>query len=151
MTVLDLVLERAMTVTELAERLNRPRGTVAYHVDILVAAGLLQVVRTRRVRAVDERYYGRTARTITFHQQTPGEMAFFSDVLAEADFERLEAKQPGRLRHAAPRPHPGRAAPRSSPPGSTPCRTSSSPCRATAISSSDCSSRLYPTTRLNAP
>jgi hypothetical protein len=103
MTVLDLVLERAMTVTELAARVNRPRGTVAYHVDILVAAGLLQVVRTRRVRAVDERYYGRTARTITFHRQTPGEMAFFSDVLAEADFERLEAKQQGAyatLRHA---------------------------------------------------
>jgi DNA-binding transcriptional ArsR family regulator len=95
MTVLDLVLERAMTVTELATRVNRPRGTVAYHVDILVAASLLQVVRTRRVRAVDERYYGRTARTITFHRQTPGEMAFFSDVLAEADFERLEAKQQG--------------------------------------------------------
>ncbi len=95
MTVLDLVLERAMTVTELAERLKRPRGTVAYHVDILLAAGLLQVVRTRRVRAVDERYYGRTARTITFHQHTPGELAFFDDVLAEVDFERLEAKQPG--------------------------------------------------------
>jgi DNA-binding transcriptional ArsR family regulator len=95
MTVLDLVLERAMTVTELAERLKRPRGTVAYHVDILVAAGLLQIVRTRRVRAVDERYYGRTARTITFHQHPPGELAFFGEVLAEADFERLEAKQPG--------------------------------------------------------
>jgi len=103
LTVLDLVLERAMTVTELAERLKRPRGTVAYHVDILVAAGLLQVVRTRRVRAVDERFYGRAARTITFHQQTPGELAFFNDALAEVDFERLEAKEPGAyatLRHA---------------------------------------------------
>jgi DNA-binding transcriptional ArsR family regulator len=103
MTVLDLVLERAMTVTELAEHLKRPRGTVAYHVDILVAAGLLQVVRTRRVRAVDERFYGRTARTIKFHQHRPGELAFFGDALAEADFERLEAKQPGAyatLRHA---------------------------------------------------
>jgi DNA-binding transcriptional ArsR family regulator len=103
MTVLDLVLERAMTVTELAERLKRPRGSVAYHVDILVDAGLLQVVRTRRVRAVDERFYGRTARTIKFHQQTPGELAFFNDVLAEVDFERLEAKEPGAyatLRHA---------------------------------------------------
>jgi DNA-binding transcriptional ArsR family regulator len=103
LTVLDLVLERAMTVTELAGRLKRPRGTVAYHVDILVGAGLLQVVRTRRVRAVDERFYGRTARTIKFHQHTPGELAFFNDVLAEVDFERLEAKEPGAystLRHA---------------------------------------------------
>jgi DNA-binding transcriptional ArsR family regulator len=103
MTVLDLVLERAMTVTELATRLHRPRGTVAYHVDILVAAGLLQVVRTRRVRAVDERYYGRTARTIKFNRHTPGELAFVSDVLAEVDFARLAAKEPGAyatLRHA---------------------------------------------------
>ncbi len=29
---------------------------------MLVEAGLLRVVRTRRVRAVEERYYGRTAR-----------------------------------------------------------------------------------------
>jgi DNA-binding transcriptional ArsR family regulator len=103
LTVLDLVLERAMTVTELAERLKRPRGTVAYHVDILVTAGLLQVVRTRRVRAVDERFYGRTARTIKFHRHTPGELAFFNDVLAEVDFARLEAEEPGAystLRHA---------------------------------------------------
>jgi DNA-binding transcriptional ArsR family regulator len=103
MTVLDLVLERAMTVTELADHLKRPRGTVAYHVDILVAAGLLQVVRVRRVRAVDERYYGRTARTIKIHQHHPGELPFVSEALAEADFERLETKQPGAyatLRHA---------------------------------------------------
>jgi DNA-binding transcriptional ArsR family regulator len=103
MTVLDLVLERAMTVTELAARVSRPRGTVAYHVDILVNAGLLKVVRTRRVRAVEERFYGRTAQTIDFHHNTPGELAFFSDALAQADFERLEAKQPGAyatLRHA---------------------------------------------------
>jgi hypothetical protein len=31
-------------------------------VNVLVAAGMLRVVRTRRVRAIEERYYGRTAR-----------------------------------------------------------------------------------------
>ena len=36
MLLLDLVLERAMTVTELAERVGRPKGTVAHH----VAAGV---------------------------------------------------------------------------------------------------------------
>jgi hypothetical protein len=35
---------------------------VAHHVNVLVDAGMLHVVRTRRVRAIDERYYGRTAR-----------------------------------------------------------------------------------------
>lgn len=62
--LLDLLHERAATVTELAEAVSRPRSTVAYHVNLLAGAGLLRVVRTRRVRAIEERYYGRAARTI---------------------------------------------------------------------------------------
>lgn len=63
-TILDLLLERAATVTELAQAVGRPKSTVAYHVGLLQDVGLLQVVRTRRVRAIDERYYGRVARTV---------------------------------------------------------------------------------------
>ncbi len=62
--ILDLVLERAATVAELAAAIDRPKSTVAHHVNVLVDAGILRVVRTRRVRAIDERYYGRTGRTI---------------------------------------------------------------------------------------
>ena len=87
-TIVDLVLERAMSVTELAERLDRPRGSVAYHVDVLVDAGLLQVIRTRRVRAIDERFYGRPALTFALPDR-PGEIPFIRDVLAEMDVERL--------------------------------------------------------------
>lgn len=61
-TILGLLHERAATVTELAAALDRPKSTVAHHVKVLVEAGLLQVVRTRRVRAIEERFYGRTAR-----------------------------------------------------------------------------------------
>jgi DNA-binding transcriptional ArsR family regulator len=61
-TILDLLLERAATVAELAAAVGRPKSTVAHHVNVLLDAGLLRVVRTRRVRAIDERYYGRTAR-----------------------------------------------------------------------------------------
>jgi DNA-binding transcriptional ArsR family regulator len=61
--LLELMLERAATVTELAEAVDRPKSTVAYHVHLLVDAGLVKVVRTRRVRAIEERYYGRVART----------------------------------------------------------------------------------------
>jgi DNA-binding transcriptional ArsR family regulator len=64
MTLLDLVLERAATVAELASAVDRPNSTVAHHVGVLVQAGMLRVVRTRKVRAIDERYYGRTGRTI---------------------------------------------------------------------------------------
>jgi DNA-binding transcriptional ArsR family regulator len=61
-TILDLLLERAATVSELATAVGRPKSTVAHHVNVLVDAGMLRVVRTRRVRAIDERSYGRTAR-----------------------------------------------------------------------------------------
>lgn len=61
-TILGLLHERAATVTEIAAAVGRPKSTIAHHVGVLQAAGLVQVVRTRRVRAIDERYYGRTAR-----------------------------------------------------------------------------------------
>src|SRR3954454_21586505 len=61
-TILQLLHERAATVTELAAAVERPKSTVAHHVKVLREAGLVRVVRTRRVRAIEERLYGRTAR-----------------------------------------------------------------------------------------
>ena len=61
-TILQLLHERAATVTELAAAVERPKSTVAHHVDVLTRNGLLRVVRTRKVRAIEERFYGRTAR-----------------------------------------------------------------------------------------
>lgn len=61
-TILSLLHERAATVSELAVAVERPKSTVAHHVRVLTEAGLLQIVRTRRVRAIEERFYGRTAR-----------------------------------------------------------------------------------------
>jgi DNA-binding transcriptional ArsR family regulator len=60
--ILGLLHERAATVSELAVAVKRPKSTVAHHVKVLAEAGLVQVVRTRRVRAIEERFYGRTAR-----------------------------------------------------------------------------------------
>lgn len=61
-TILGLLHERAATVTELAAAVGRPKSTVAHHVHVLARAGLVNVVRTRKVRAIEERFYGRTAR-----------------------------------------------------------------------------------------
>jgi len=61
-TILGLLHERAASVTELSSAVDRPKSTVAHHVKVLLDAGLLRVVRTRRVRAVEEAFYGRTAR-----------------------------------------------------------------------------------------
>ena len=86
MLILDLVLERAMTVTELSARVRKPRGTVAHHVDVLANAGLLKVTATRKVRAIEERFYGRTAHTIVFPDETmDGDLPFVADARAHAD------------------------------------------------------------------
>ena len=61
-TILGLLHERAATISELAAALERPKSTVAHHVKVLADNGLVHVVRTRRVRAIEERFYGRTAR-----------------------------------------------------------------------------------------
>lgn len=95
--ICDLVLERAMSVTELAERVARPRGSVAYHVDVLVDAGLLQVTHTRQVRAIEERFYGRTARTYLL-PDTPGDMPLLREMMAEYDHDAVDhliADRPG--------------------------------------------------------
>jgi len=64
--IVVLLRERARSTTELAERLGLPKGTVAHHLKVLERAGLIRVVRTRQVRAVTERYYGRAARLFLY-------------------------------------------------------------------------------------
>jgi DNA-binding transcriptional ArsR family regulator len=51
-----------MSTTELAEAVGLAKGTVAHHLKVLEAAGLVKVVRTRQVRALTESFYGRVAR-----------------------------------------------------------------------------------------
>ena len=64
--IVVLLREHAASTTELAEKLGLAKGTVGHHVKVLEKAGLIRVVRTRKVRAVTERYYGRTARLFLF-------------------------------------------------------------------------------------
>lgn len=64
--IIALLRDRAASTTELATKLGLPKGTVGHHVKVLEKAGLVHVVRTRQVRAVTERYYGRTARLFLF-------------------------------------------------------------------------------------
>ena len=100
--IADLVLERAMTVTELAARVGRAKGTVAHHVDVLCDAGLLQVVRTRKVRAMEERFYGRTARTFILPSHDGDDLPFANDARNEWDRARHDIDDIGgfTLRHA---------------------------------------------------
>jgi DNA-binding transcriptional ArsR family regulator len=100
--ILDLVMDRAATVTELALALDRPKSSMAYHVDVLVDVGMLQVVRTRRVRAIEEKFYGRTGRTIVYDERALPEGAVAPNFLAAAIAEARPAAKETRstLRHA---------------------------------------------------
>jgi DNA-binding transcriptional ArsR family regulator len=64
--IVVLLREHAHSTTELAELLGLPKGTVGHHVKVLEKAGLIRVVRTRQVRALTEKVYGRTARLFLF-------------------------------------------------------------------------------------
>jgi DNA-binding transcriptional ArsR family regulator len=64
--IVVLLREHAHSITELAKLVGLPKGTVGHHVKVLEKAGLVRVVRTRKVRALTERYYGRTARLFIF-------------------------------------------------------------------------------------
>jgi DNA-binding transcriptional ArsR family regulator len=97
-TILDLLLERAATVRELAAAVGRPKSTVAYHVGLLADAGMLKVVRTRRVRAIDERYYGRTARVFHVGAVRPEQATILANYLDVAAAEFAAAHQDDNLR-----------------------------------------------------
>jgi hypothetical protein len=76
---------------------DRASAASASHVD----AGLLRVVRTRRVRAVEERYYGRTARLFRVGAVNPMTMhppAHFPNDLSLAAAEAAPAHEADDLR-----------------------------------------------------
>jgi len=69
-----LLRDRALSTTELAANVGLPKSTVGHHLKVLEKAGLVQVVRTRQVRALTEKLYGRTARLFLFKSSdTDGE------------------------------------------------------------------------------
>lgn len=101
MAILDLLNERAASVTELAEALGRPKGTVGYHVKVLEDAGFIRIVRTRQVRAMTEKFYGRAAHTVVLHgvPETGDRMFMVQEALAEAVIEEGSALPGTTLRH----------------------------------------------------
>jgi predicted ArsR family transcriptional regulator len=64
--VVSLLRSRARSTQELARELGIPKGTIGHHLKVLERAGLVRVVRTRQVRAVTEKFYGRTAHLFVF-------------------------------------------------------------------------------------
>ncbi|HET7480927.1 MAG TPA: winged helix-turn-helix domain-containing protein [Rubrobacteraceae bacterium] len=71
--IISLLTERAATTSQLAEALGQPKGSVGHHLKVLEKADLIRVVRTRQVRALTEKYYGRTARLFLFSDMDESE------------------------------------------------------------------------------
>lgn len=97
-TLLQLLLERAASVQELATAVQRPKGTVAYHVRMLTDAGMLKVVRTRTIRGQQERFYGRTARLFGVGRITPEQTELIPNPMAEWAAETAPAHADDTLR-----------------------------------------------------
>lgn len=91
--IVSLLLERAATTSELAEALGKPKGTVGHHLHVLMDAGLVKVVRTKRVRALEAKYYGRTARVFLFHKI--GEATSLSQQVLTTAAEEIAAAEAG--------------------------------------------------------
>ncbi len=71
--LIQLLRDRARSTQEIAEELSIPKGTVGHHLKVLEAAGLIRVVRTRKVRAMTEKFYGRTARLFLYQTEDPAD------------------------------------------------------------------------------
>jgi len=105
--VLRVLRDGPATVTQIAERLGIAKGSSHYHVRVLAKAGLIDVVETRKVRGVEERYYGMVAPAIVLPDPGAGAPEFLmrhalADLeAAPASDERMVRLSHGRLSPAA--------------------------------------------------
>ena len=86
--LIQLLRDRARSTQEISGELGLPKGTVGHHLKVLEAAGLIRVVRTRKVRAVTEKFYGRTARLFLYQAEDPADgRAISASTLRQAGAE----------------------------------------------------------------
>lgn len=64
-SILSLLCREALSTAELRERMPRSPSNLYYHVDRLQQAGLIRIVRRRRVRGAVEKYYRAIAESFT--------------------------------------------------------------------------------------
>jgi DNA-binding transcriptional ArsR family regulator len=72
-----------------------PKGTVGHHLKVLERAGLIHVVRTRQVRAVTEKFYGRTARLFLYHAEDPADARAIGTAMLRQAANELERAPAG--------------------------------------------------------
>ena len=67
--------QQAATISQLAKALSQRKGNIAYHLGVLEAAHLVNIVETRQVRGGTEHYYLRVARRFVFCGPEAGPVA----------------------------------------------------------------------------
>jgi DNA-binding transcriptional ArsR family regulator len=100
--IITLLAERPATTTQLAAALDKPKGTVGYHLKALEEVELVAVVRTRQVRAITEKYYGRVARTYVFPsiEDGPEDHNFLAEAMSEIRPPQGDEESLVSIRHA---------------------------------------------------
>jgi DNA-binding transcriptional ArsR family regulator len=101
-TIVALLRERARSTQQLAHELGMPKGTVGHHLKVLEKAGLIRVVRTRQVRAVTEKFYGRTARLFLFDTEDPADARALGGAMMRRAAVELE-RSPDTVRFGHPK------------------------------------------------
>ena len=93
--IISLLRERAYSTHQLATELGIPKGTAGHHVKALEHAGLIHVVRTRQVRAVTEKFYGRTAKLFLYQAEDPADSRAIGATTLRRAANELERSQEG--------------------------------------------------------
>ena len=93
--ILAVLRDEPATITQVAERLAIAKGSSSYHIRVLERAGLARVVRTRKVRGVEERYYAIAARSIELPEPVAGQR----DVLMQHAIDDLATAEEGSPRY----------------------------------------------------
>ncbi|MEU6981174.1 helix-turn-helix domain-containing protein [Streptomyces sp. NPDC046371] len=93
--IMGVLRSAPATITQIAEQVGLAKGSSSYHVRLLERAGLVKVVRTRKVRGVTERYYAMAARSIELPAPATGQ----PDVLMRHALADLEASPVDGERH----------------------------------------------------
>ena len=88
--ILGRLSEDPATVQELARALGAAKGTIAHHVRVLLAAGLIRVADTRKVRGVVEKRYARVARQFRLDE---GNRELFGEANGEQKLTNLPLRQ----------------------------------------------------------
>ncbi|MNI49974.1 hypothetical protein D3C73_1046130 [compost metagenome] len=76
--ILNTLSEESRTSKQVADLLNKTPGNIHYHIQKLYDGGLLELVKTRAMGGVTEKYY--RAKSTTFKQQDLPQFVFIQDM-----------------------------------------------------------------------